>query len=84
MYNETERRRHEVRPGLTGLAQINGRNAISWEEKFALDVEYVDKVSFVFDVKIIFGTVWKAFVKTEGISAEGQATVQPFYREKAK
>ncbi len=81
MYNETERHRHDVRPGLTGLAQVNGRNAISWEEKFALDVEYVESVSFSLDVKLIFLTVWKAFVKTEGISAEGEATVKPFYRE---
>ncbi len=81
MYNETERRRHEVRPGLTGLAQVNGRNTISWEEKFALDVEYVEKMNFLLDVKLIVLTVWKAFVKKDGISAEGEATVKPFYRE---
>jgi len=84
MYNETERRRHEVRPGLTGYAQVKGRNTLSWEEKFALDVEYVDKVSFFLDVKIIFMTVWKAFVKKDGISAEGEATVKPFYRDVTK
>lgn len=82
MYNETERRRHNVRPGLTGLAQVNGRNSISWEEKFALDVQYVDNVGFLLDVKLIFLTVWKAFVKKDGISAQGEATVKPFYREK--
>lgn len=84
MYNETERRRHEVRPGLTGYAQVKGRNTLSWEEKFALDVEYVDKVGFFLDVKIIFMTVWKAFVKKDGISAEGEATVKPFYRDVTK
>ncbi len=78
LYNERQRRRHEVRPGLSGLAQINGRNAISWEEKFEYDVEYVDNISFLLDVKIIFLTVWKAFVKEEGISAEGQATMEFF------
>lgn len=77
-YNETQRRRHEVRPGLSGLAQINGRNAISWEEKFDLDVQYVDNITFLGDVKIIFTTVWKAFVKEEGITQEGQATMGEF------
>ena len=77
-YNEHQRRRHEVRPGLSGLAQINGRNAISWEEKFDLDVEYVDNITFFGDVKIVFLTVWKAFVKEEGISQEGHATMQEF------
>ena len=78
LYNEHQARRHEVRPGLSGLAQINGRNAISWEEKFDLDVKYVDDITFVGDVKIIFMTVWKAFVKEEGISQEGEATMAPF------
>lgn len=78
LYNETQKRRHNVRPGLSGLAQIKGRNAINWEEKFAYDVDYVDNISFVGDMKIIFLTVWKAFVKEEGISQTGQATVQPF------
>ncbi len=77
-YSEEQRRRHEVRPGLSGLAQISGRNAISWEEKFECDVKYVDNISFVGDVKIIFKTVWKAFVKEEGISAEGEATMGEF------
>ena len=77
-YNERQRRRHEVRPGLTGLAQINGRNAISWEEKFDWDVKYVDNITLWGDVKIIAMTVWKAFVKEEGISAEGEATMGEF------
>ena len=78
LYNEHQSRRHEVRPGLSGLAQVNGRNAISWEEKFDLDVKYVDNITFIGDVKIIFMTVWKAFVKEEGISQEGEATMAPF------
>ena len=67
LYNATQRRRHEVRPGLTGLAQVNGRNAITWEEKFRLDVEYVDNITFFGDLKIIFATVGKIF-KREGIN----------------
>jgi lipopolysaccharide/colanic/teichoic acid biosynthesis glycosyltransferase len=77
LYNEHQKRRHEVRPGLSGHAQVNGRNAISWEDKFNLDVEYVDNVSFIGDWKIIFLTLKKVFVK-EGISQEGQETVQYF------
>ncbi|MBQ2818881.1 MAG: sugar transferase [Clostridia bacterium] len=77
LYNEEQRRRHQVRPGLTGHAQINGRNAISWEDKFALDVEYVDNITFVGDVKIILGTV-KAVLKREGISSETSATMEDF------
>lgn len=77
-YDEHQHRRHEVRPGLSGLAQVNGRNAISWEEKFDWDVTYVDNITFIGDVKIILQTVWKAFVKEEGISAEGQATMEEF------
>lgn len=77
-YNERQKRRHEVRPGLSGLAQINGRNAISWEEKFEWDVTYVDNITFIGDIRIILSTVWKAFVKEEGISAEGQATMEEF------
>ena len=78
LYNEHQRRRHEVRPGLSGLAQINGRNAISWEEKFDLDVTYVDSITFLGDVKIILLTIWKAFVKTENINAAGEATMGEF------
>ncbi|MBQ2942345.1 MAG: sugar transferase [Clostridia bacterium] len=81
-YNEEEKRRHEVRPGLTGLAQISGRNAISWEEKFAWDVKYVDNITFAGDIAIILKTVWKAFVKEEGINGEGMATMEEFKREK--
>ena len=77
-YSEEQKRRHEVRPGLTGLAQVSGRNAITWEEKFEYDIEYVDNITFVGDVKIIFLTVWKAFVKEEGISAAGEATMGEF------
>ena len=81
-YNEEEKRRHEVRPGLTGLAQISGRNAISWEEKFAWDVKYVDNITFAGDIAIILKTVWKALVKEEGINGEGMATMEEFKREK--
>lgn len=77
-YNEVQHRRHEVRPGLSGLAQVNGRNAISWEEKFDWDVTYVDSISFVGDIKIILLTIWKAFVKEEGIAAQGCATMSEF------
>lgn len=76
-YNEQQARRHEVRPGFTGLAQVNGRNAISWEEKFAWDVKYVDKITFLRDWKIIFDTV-RTVVKREGISAAGEATMTEF------
>ncbi|MBR5272792.1 MAG: sugar transferase [Clostridia bacterium] len=72
-YTEEERRRHEVRPGLTGYAQCMGRNNLSWSEKFAYDVEYVDKLSFLLDVKILFKTVWSV-LKREGI---GQGEQQP-------
>lgn len=78
LYNEHQRKRHLVRPGLTGYAQANGRNAISWEEKFDWDVTYVDNITFIGDVKIILFTVWKAFVKTENISAVGEATMGEF------
>ena len=77
LYNDHQKRRHEVRPGLTGLAQVNGRNAISWEEKFDLDVRYVDHVSFIGDWKIILLTVKKVFVR-EGINSETAATMEPF------
>lgn len=77
LYNEHQKRRHEVRPGLSGLAQISGRNAISWEDKFNLDVKYVDNVSFSNDWKILFLTIKKVFVR-EGINQEKQATVQYF------
>ena len=76
-YTSEQARRHEARPGITGWAQINGRNAISWEDKFKLDVWYVDNQSFWFDLKILFLTVKKVFVR-EGISAEGEATMPKF------
>lgn len=76
-YNEHQARRHEVRPGFTGLAQVNGRNSISWDEKFDWDVKYVDSVTFVGDWKIIFKTV-KTVLKREGISAANDATMPEF------
>ncbi|EJL6986188.1 sugar transferase [Vibrio cholerae] len=77
LYSKEQARRHEVRPGITGWAQINGRNAISWEEKFKLDVWYVDNPSFWLDIKILVLTVKKVFVK-EGISAEDHVTMPEF------
>lgn len=77
LYNEHQKRRHEVRPGLSGLAQVNGRNAISWEEKFNYDVEYVENVSFIGDWKIILLTIKKVFVR-EGINSQTAATMEPF------
>lgn len=77
LYDKEQVRRHEVRPGITGWAQVNGRNAISWTEKFELDVWYVDHCSFLLDMKIIFLTIKKVFVR-EGISQEGQATMEFF------
>ncbi len=77
LYDENQKRRHEVRPGLSGHAQVNGRNAISWEDKFNLDAEYVDNVSFIGDWKIIFLTIKKVFVK-EGISSDTSVTMEPF------
>lgn len=77
LYNEEQRRRHEMRPGITGWAQVNGRNAISWQQKFAYDVWYVDNVSLVLDMKIVLKTMQKV-VKSEGISAAGSATMERF------
>jgi lipopolysaccharide/colanic/teichoic acid biosynthesis glycosyltransferase len=76
-YTPEQARRHEVKPGLTGWAQVNGRNAITWEEKFALDIWYVDNRSFWLDLKILAMTAWKV-LKREGISAEGEATMPEF------
>ena len=77
-YNEEQHHRHDVRPGLSGYAQVNGRNAISWEERFKLDVEYVNNITFLGDVKIILQTVGKAFFKQEGISSETSETMEEF------
>lgn len=76
-YNDAQRHRHDVRPGLTGLAQVNGRNAISWEEKFKYDIEYVNNISLLLDIKIILQTVKKVFVR-DGINQAGEATTQEF------
>lgn len=77
IYNEFQKRRHEVRPGITGWAQVNGRNAISWAKKFELDVWYIDHISFALDCKIVLLTFKKVF-KKEGINKEGQATTEVF------
>ena len=81
LYNNEQRRRHEVRPGLTGLAQVNGRNAISWEEKFAYDVRYVDNVTFIKDCKIIAATA-KKVIHREDINSETAATMEYFQGSK--
>lgn len=73
---DEQRKRHSVRPGLTGLAQVSGRNNISWEEKLNYDLEYIKSVSFLTDVRIVLLTVWKAFVKSEGITQEGMDTAE--------
>ena len=77
LYSSEQFRRHEVRPGITGWAQVNGRNNISWKKKFELDVWYVDHMSFLLDMKIFFLTIKKVFVR-EGINMEGMATTEPF------
>lgn len=76
-YNEYQHRRHEVKPGLSGWAQVNGRNAISWEDKFNYDVEYVDNYSMLMDIKILFMTILNV-LKREGISSETSATMEEF------
>lgn len=77
LYNDFQRRRNEIKPGITGWAQVNGRNTISWEKKFEYDVWYVDNISFLLDIKIIFLTILKV-IKSEGINEQGQATSQEF------
>ncbi len=77
LYNKEQARRHDVRPGITGWAQVNGRNAISWEEKFEYDVWYVDNLSFLLDLKIIFLTI-KSVFRREGINQNAQTTMEPF------
>jgi len=76
-YTPEQRRRHDVRPGLTGLAQVNGRNAVSWEEKFRMDLEYVENITFSGDVRIILKTV-RAVLIRENISSETAATMEEF------
>jgi len=77
LYSPEQRRRHDVRPGVTGLAQVNGRNALTWREKFALDIEYVDHVSVGLDLRILLLTIGSV-VRSEGISHSGHVTMQPF------
>lgn len=77
LYSRRQRRRHEVRPGLTGLAQVSGRNAISWQQRFELDVQYVDNITFLGDMRIVLSTIKKVLAK-EGISSASSATMEPF------
>ena len=77
LYSDFQNRRHEVKPGITGWAQVNGRNSISWENKFVYDIWYVDQISFLVDLKILLLTVKKVF-KSEGITNEGQSTTEAF------
>ena len=77
-YNKDQHRRHEVRPGLSGYAQVHGRNAVSWQDKFKMDVEYVDHITFLGDVKIIWDSVMVAFVRRNGISSATSATMEEF------
>ena len=77
LYNDFQKHRHDVKPGLTGLAQASGRNALTWEDKFNLDVEYTKRYSFLFDVKIIIMTI-KSVLRKEGISSDTSATMEAF------
>lgn len=77
LYNDFQNRRHEVKPGITGWAQVNGRNAISWDKKFEYDVWYVDHISFILDIKILIKTVKKVLI-SEGINAADASTIEPF------
>lgn len=77
LYNEEQAMRHLVRPGLTGYAQVNGRNALSWTEKFELDVHYINNISFLLDLKIVIQTIKKVLIR-DGISADGHVTIEPF------
>ena len=79
MYSTEEKKRHAVKPGITGWAQVNGRNSISWESKYALDLWYVSNLSFLLDLRIIFLTI-KKVIKKDGINQKGQSTVVPFLR----
>ena len=80
LYTDFQNRRHEVKPGITGWAQVNGRNAISWDKKFEYDVWYVDHISFILDLKILFKTMLKV-IKSDGINAANAATIEPFNGE---
>lgn len=77
-YNTEQKHRHDVKPGLSGLAQVNGRNTVSWEQKFEYDLQYARKITFLGDLKIIFQTIGKAFIVQEGISSETSATMEDF------
>ena len=77
-YSERQHRRHEVRPGLSGYAQVHGRNTVSWQDKFEMDVKYVDRITFLGDVKIIWDSVMVAFVRRDGISSETSVTMEEF------
>ena len=78
LYSEGQRHRHDVRPGLSGYAQVNGRNSITWTHRFELDCQYVEKITFLGDLKIIFQTIEKAFIKREGISSATSDTMEDF------
>lgn len=78
LYSEKQRHRHDVRPGLSGYAQVNGRNSITWTHRFELDCEYIEKITFIGDLKIVFQTVGKAFFKKEGISSATSDTMEDF------
>lgn len=82
-YNEFEKKRHDVRPGLTGLSQINGRNKATWEQRFALDIEYINKMSFIYDLKIIFKTIF-VVLRREGIVTRGTGKVENFHEYRIK
>lgn len=77
-YTEEQRHRHDVRPGLTGYAQVNGRNSCTWEEKFEYDIQYINKITFIGDIKIILMTIGKAFIRQEGISSASADTMEEF------
>jgi undecaprenyl phosphate N,N'-diacetylbacillosamine 1-phosphate transferase len=77
LYNENQKRRHEVKPGITGWAQVNGRNAISWDQKFEYDIWYIDNISFCLDIKVFIRTIQKVF-KREGINSDTSSTMEPF------
>ena len=78
LYNDEQKHRHDVRPGLSGYAQVHGRNAVSWEDKFAMDVWYAEHVTFLGDLKVILDSVMVAFVKRDGISSQTSATMEEF------